>query len=93
MQFIEDITNNCETVFTDLAVNFPVFYVSNSLRILEVIEEIFMDIPNLEESWSFLNLHSVHEIPIVNTRIHELFDFDNIDLGVENDSESELLEV
>ena len=56
MQLIEDITNNCETIFTvqDLTVNFPVFSVSNSLRILEVIQEVFMD--------SFLNLHLVHGI-------------------------------
>lgn len=95
MQLIEDITNNCETIFTvqDLTVNFPVFSVSNSLRILEVIQEIFMDIPNLEETLSFLNLHSIHEIPTVNTRVHEWFDFDNIDFGVENESESELLEL
>ena len=69
------------------------FSVSNSLRILEVIQEIFMDIPNLEETLSFLNLHSIHEIPTVNTRVHEWFDFDNIDFGVENESESELLEL
>ena len=95
MQLIEDITNNWETIFTvqDLTVNFPVFSVSNSLRILEVIQEIFMDIPNLEETLSFLNLHSIHEIPTVNTRVHEWFDFDNIDFGVENESESELLEL
>ena len=63
MQLIEDITNNWETIFTvqDLTVNFPVFSVSNSLRILEVIQEVFMD--------SFLNLHLVHEIPTVNTTI------------------------
>lgn len=52
-----------------------------------------MDIPNLEETLSFLNLHSIHEIPTVNTRVHEWFDFDNIDFGVENESESELLEL
>ena len=48
MQLREDITNNCKTIFTvqDLTVNFPVFSISNSLQILEVIQEIFMDIPN-----------------------------------------------
>lgn len=52
MQLIEDITSNCVTIFTvpDLICNFPVFSISNSLRILEVIQEVFMDIPNLEET-------------------------------------------
>lgn len=87
MQLIEDITNNCETIFTvqDLTVNFPVFSFSNSLRILEVIQEVFMD--------SFLNLHLVHEIATVNTRVHGWFDFDHNDFGVESESESELLEL
>ena len=80
MQLIEDITNNCETIFTvqDFTVNFPVFSVSNSLRILEVIQEVFMD--------SFLNLYLVHEIPTVNTRVHEWFDFGHNDFGVESES-------
>ena len=58
MELIEDITSNCETIFTvqDVISNFPVFSISNSLRILEVIQEVFMDIPNLEETLSFMNL-------------------------------------
>ena len=57
---------------------------------MEVTQEIFMNIPNLEETSSFLNLHSVHEVPSVNARVHKWFDFDGTDFGVENDSESEL---
>lgn len=51
-----------------------------------------MDILNLEEILSFLNLYLVYEILIVNIRIYEWFDFDNIDFGVENESEFEFLE-
>ena len=95
MQLIEDITSNCETIFTvqDLICNFPVFTISNSLRILEVIQEVFMDIPNLEETLSFMNLHSVPEVLNVNSRVPEWFDFDGIDLGVESDNDSVLLEI
>ena len=57
---------------------------------MEVTQEIFMNIPNLEETSSFLNLHSVHEVPSVNARVHKWFDFDGTDFGVENDSESEV---
>ena len=52
-----------------------------------------MDIPNLEETLSFLNLHSIHEVLDANSRVHEWFDFDDIDLGMENESDSELLEL
>ena len=91
MQLIEDITSKCDTIFTvkDIIYNFRVFSISNSLRILELIQEVFMDIPNLEETLSFLNLSFLD----ANSRVHEWFDFDDIDLGMENDSDSELLEL
>ena len=95
MELIEDITSNCETIFTvqDLISNFPVFSISNSLRVLEVIQEAFMDIPNLKENLSFMNLYSVPEVLNVNSRVHEWFDFNEIDLGVESDNDSVLLEI
>ena len=95
MQLMEDITRKCDTIFTvqDIICNFPVFSVSNSLRILELIQEVFMDIPNLEETLNFLNFHSVNEVLNVNSRVHEWFDFDEIDLGIENENDSELFEL
>ena len=52
-----------------------------------------MDIPNLEETLSFVNLHSVREVLNVNSRVHEWFDFNGIDLGVESDNDSVLSEM
>lgn len=94
MDLIEDITSNCETIFTvqDLICNFPVFSISSSLRILEVIQEVFMDIRNLEETFSFMNLHSVPELPNRNSRVHEWFDFNEMDLN-ESDNDSVPLEI
>lgn len=51
-----------------------------------------MDIPNLEETLSFMNLHSVPELPNVNSRVHEWFDFNEIDLN-ESDNDSVPLEM
>ena len=95
MQLIEDITSKCDTIFTlqDIMCNFAVFSISNLLQILELIQEVFIDISNFEETLSFLNLHSVHEVLNVYSRIHERFDFDGIDLGVDNDNDPELLEL
>jgi len=59
----------------------------------EIIQEVFMDIPNLEETLRVMNLHSVHEVLNVNSRVHEWFDFDGIELGVESDNDSLLLEL
>ena len=52
-----------------------------------------MDIPNLKETLSFMNLQSVPEVVKVNLRVHEWFDFDGIDLGVESDNDSVLFEL
>ena len=40
-----------------------------------------------------MNLHSVHEVFNFNSTLHEWFDFDEIDSGVESDNDSELLEI
>ena len=55
---------------------------------MELVQEVFMHISNFEETWSFLNLHSVHELLNVNSRVHEWFDFDG-----DNYNDSELLEL
>ena len=71
--------------------NFPVFSLLNSLRVLEVVQEVFMDIPNFEETSALYNLNSnlhVHS----NSRVSEWFDFNNIDLGFYSDSD-EMLEL
>jgi len=52
-----------------------------------------MDIPNLEETLRVMNLHSVHEVLNVNSRVHEWFDFNGIDLGVKSDNDFLLLEL
>ena len=51
-QLIDDVVKNCDCIFTveDILSNFPVFSVGNALRILEVIQGLFQDIPNLEET-------------------------------------------
>lgn len=39
-----------------------------------------------------MNLYLVYEVFNVNLRVYEWFDFDGIDLGVENDNDLEFLE-
>lgn len=60
MQLIVDVVKNCDGIFTieDVLTNFPVFSVGNAVRILEVIQEIFLDIPSLEDTLALLNLGS-----------------------------------
>ena len=92
IQLIEDVTSNCESIFTlqDLLTSYPVFSTSNALRILEVIQEVFMDIPNLDETLTLLKLSSVE--PNLKDAF-EWFDLDAIELGIDSDSETELPEL
>ena len=51
-QLIDDVVQNCDHIFTveDVLCSFPVFSTANVLRILELIQEMFSDIPDLEET-------------------------------------------
>ena len=54
---MDDITNNCATIFSvkDITENFPVFSLKDAIKILEVIQEIFLDVPNFEKTIAFFN--------------------------------------
>ena len=92
-ELIEDIVKNCQHIFTvqDLISNFPVFSLLNSLRVSEVVQEVFMDIPNFEETSALYNLNSNLHVQR-NSSVSEWFDFNNIDLGFDSDSD-EMLEL
>ena len=87
IQLIEDVSRNCETIFTlqDLLTRFPVFSTSNVLRVLEVI----IDIPNFEESVALLNLHG----STAESDANKWVDFGDIELGLEIYTDTELLEL
>lgn len=55
-QLVEDVTQNCNHIFTvhDIVNTCPVFSVDHALKILEIIQEIFLDIPNFDESIEML---------------------------------------
>lgn len=91
MQLIEDVCKKCETVFTiqDLLARFPVYSSSNALRVLEVIQEVFMDIPNFEESLALFNLH----VPTAQSDVNKWFDFENIELGIDVYDDTDLPEL
>ena len=92
IQLIEDVSRNCETIFTlqDLLTRCPVFSTSNALRVLEVIQEVFLDIPNFEESLALLNLHGS---TTAESDANKWFDFDDIELGLETYTDTELNEL
>lgn len=81
-QLIDDIVDSCDNIFTidDIINNFPVFLFANALRILEVIQEIFLDVPHFEETLEFFTCES-------NLDDHIKLDFDSLTLGVESDTE------
>ena len=56
-QLVDDISNNCAIIFSvkDITKNFPVFSLKDAIKILEVIQEIFFDIPNFEDTIAFFN--------------------------------------
>ena len=92
-ELIEDIVKNCQHIFTvqDVMTNFPVFSLLNSLRVLEVVQEVFIDILNFEDTSALYNLNSNLHVQS-NSSVSEWFDFNNIDLGFDSDSD-EMLEL
>ena len=59
-QLISDVVSKCTDIFTveDVLGNFPVFSVGDALQILEIMQEIFLDIPNLEETLALFSFSS-----------------------------------
>ena len=58
LELVDDIVNNCQNFFTIqdiVASNMPVYSFAHSLKILEVIQEVFEDIPNLDSSLDFFS--------------------------------------
>ena len=91
-ELIEDIVKNCQQIFTveGLLNNFPVFSLTNALRVLEVVQEVFMDIPNFEETLALYNFHSNLQRE---SSVSKWFDFNCLELGIDSDSDHELLEL
>ena len=55
-QLLDDVIRNCKSIFTleDLLTGYPVFSISNALKVSEVIQEVLMDIPNFEKSLALI---------------------------------------
>lgn len=59
-QLISDVVSKCNDIFTveDVLGNFPVFSVGDALQILEIMQEIFLDIPHLVEMLALFSFSS-----------------------------------
>ena len=60
-QLIDDIVKNCCRIFTvaDIMHSSPVFSLQHAMLILEVIQEVFLDIPNFDEAMDLLSQSNV----------------------------------
>lgn len=57
-QLVHDVVLNCHQLFTvnDVLGKCPFFSVAHALKILEIIEELFLDIPNFDEFMDIIRL-------------------------------------
>jgi hypothetical protein len=57
-QLIEDIVNKCANLFTvsDILETCAIYSVGHALQILEIMQEVFLDIPNFDETISILSI-------------------------------------
>ena len=91
---IEDVVTNCHHIFTigHILEACPVFSIGHALKILEIIQEIFLDIPNFDETLCVLQEDN-NQV----TDYHDLQDLlEKSDLEYlchESDAEDELPEV
>ena len=83
-QLINDVVANCQFIFgiDDIVGIYPVYSISNALRILELIHEMFGDIPHLDETLELINFPT--DIPTC-----QWFDIGDCEF---NDSDEELHE-
>ena len=86
---IKDVVRDCEKIFTlaDLLTGYPVFSMTYALKILEVIQEVFMDIPNFEESLAPTFENSNGSVLQEEPNVNNWFDFETISLGIDSDPE------
>ena len=84
-QLIDDVIRNCGSIFTpdDLLTCYPVFSISNALKVLEVIQEVFKDIPNFEESLALITENFNGSCLQLKPDTNEWFDFESITLGMD----------
>jgi len=59
-QLISDVVSKCNDIFMveDVLDNFPVFSVGDALQILEIMQEIVLDIPHLQEMLALFSFSS-----------------------------------
>lgn len=72
-----------------MVTGYPVFSISNALKVLEVIQEVFIDIPNFEESLALITQNFNGLFLQMEPDTSEWFDFDSITLGMDSDPELE----
>ena len=75
-QLADDISSNWAKIFSvkDITENFPVFSLKDAIKILEVIQEIFLGIPNFEDIIVFFN--NKEQFPTLLPLDVNNFDFD-----------------
>lgn len=88
VQLVEDIVRKCSTIFTlkDIIDNFPVYSFRHAKIILEVVQEMFLDIPNFDQAISLLDDKLQYEQTIYKEYLDN-FDFENC-TGSDGDTES-----
>lgn len=95
-QLIEDVVSNCSVLFTvvDVLHTCPVFSLSHAIMILEIIQDIFNDIPNFDESMNMIGNENIqaYEIDYFQKVLEEVA-VDNSFLDTPEDEEDELPEV
>lgn len=92
-QLIEDIVKNCSRIFTvgDILETCPVFSIASSLAILEVIQEVFLDIPNFDQCMEVISQCSRdNESPAL--QMEQMME-QLVNLGEQSDSDEDLPEV
>jgi len=88
---VEDVVKHCHRIFTigDILETCPVYSLAHAIKILEVIMETFLDIPNFDEALSILQLDN--RITDCHNLEDVLDDFDLEDMCSHSDDTEDLL--
>ena len=75
-QLVQDVVANCHGLFTvnDIMELCPIFSIVHALKVLEILQEVFLDIPNFDEFMDVIRLDELDDSSNSHDLLHLLRD-------------------
>lgn len=90
-QLVQDVVANCHRLFTvsDMLELCPVFSLNHAIKVLEILQELFLDIPNFDEFMDVIRLEDSIKCHNLESLLRDV----TLDDSTESEDEEDFLEV